>query len=261
MSFRWCGLAPIVMSLSLIPIVAKGESPQTGWSGDLSPIDSTDWNYRRAAHLLERAGFGGTPEEVKKLAAMTPQQAVDRLVDYQSIDVSHLSAFEESNIYPNDHKYVHITKMAGVARKTGRAYGIKATQEGDLPLQPGVTEYYTLMWCDYLEIARAGQWWAERMMLTPRPFQERMTLFWHDHFATSQEKVHRHRMMLNQIDLMRRNCSRQFSRHCWSKVSQDPAMLIWLDNKDNHQRPSQRKLRSRDYGVVHHGRGPGVHRG
>ena len=177
-------------------------------------------------------GFGGAPEEIEKLAAMTPEAAVDYLVDYESIDVSHLPAFEESPIYPNNHKYIHITKMAGPAQKTGRAYGISAKQEGDLPLQPGVNEYYTLMWCDFLEIARAGQWWAERMMVTPRPFQERMTLFWHDHFATSQEKVHRYRMMLNQIDLLRQNSVGNF-REIMVKISQDPAMLIWLDNKNN----------------------------
>ena len=52
---------------------------------DLSSIAATDWNYDRAAHLLERAGFGGTPEEIGRLAAMTPQQAVDALVEFGSI--------------------------------------------------------------------------------------------------------------------------------------------------------------------------------
>ena len=47
------------------------------WANDLSPIAAADWNGERAAHLLERAGFGGTPEEIARLAAMTPQQAVD----------------------------------------------------------------------------------------------------------------------------------------------------------------------------------------
>ena len=35
------------------------------WQDDLSQIASTDWNYDRAAHLLERAGFGGTPEDIQ----------------------------------------------------------------------------------------------------------------------------------------------------------------------------------------------------
>ena len=58
----------------------------SSWIDDLSPIASSDWNRQRAAHLLERAGFGGTPEDIDKLAAMTPQQAVDSLVDYERVD-------------------------------------------------------------------------------------------------------------------------------------------------------------------------------
>ena len=37
------------------------------WKDDLAPIDAADWNYDRAAHLLARAGFGGTPAEIEKL--------------------------------------------------------------------------------------------------------------------------------------------------------------------------------------------------
>ena len=227
------GLAAALIAILCISVgKVRGVDPPGKWSGDLSPISNADWNYERAAHLLERAGFGGPPEEIARLAAMTPDAAVDYLVDYESIDVSGLPAFVESNIYPNDHKYVHISKTAPIARETNRAYGIPATRPGSLPLQPAFDEYYTMMWCDFLEIARAGQWWAERMLITPRPFQERMTLFWHDHFATSQEKVHRHRMMLNQIDLLRQNAVGNFG-DILVKISQDPAMLIWLDNKDN----------------------------
>ena len=43
------------------------------WVDDLAPIGPEDWSYERAAHLLERAGFGGTPEEIRALAAMTPE--------------------------------------------------------------------------------------------------------------------------------------------------------------------------------------------
>ena len=66
--------------------LAPRERRPVEWTDDLSPIAATDWNYDRAAHLLERAGFGGTPEEIARLAAMTPRQAVDALVDFESID-------------------------------------------------------------------------------------------------------------------------------------------------------------------------------
>src|SRR5262245_28174521 len=52
------------------------------WTDNLAPIGPQDWSYDRAAHLLERAGFGGTPEDIQQLANMTPEAAVYRLVYY-----------------------------------------------------------------------------------------------------------------------------------------------------------------------------------
>ena len=60
------------------------------WQNDLAPIRPADWNYDLAAHLLERAGFGGTPEEIQALAKMTPAQAIARLVRFEGTDISGL---------------------------------------------------------------------------------------------------------------------------------------------------------------------------
>ena len=49
------------------------------WVGDLTPIKPAEWNCARARHLLNRAGFGGTPEDIDHLAAMMPAAAVERL--------------------------------------------------------------------------------------------------------------------------------------------------------------------------------------
>lgn len=209
----------------------KAAGPKT-WAGDLTAITKADWSYERAGHLLERAGFGGTPEEIEKLARMTPQQAVNYLVDYEVIDVGGLPKFEESGIYPNGYKYGPISEVARQAATTGKAFGVQARQDGPLPFQPGINEFYTLLWSDFGEIRRAAQWWAERMLVTPRPFQEKMTLFWHGHFATSQEKVHRHQKMLGQIETLRQRAHGNF-RDLLIAIAQDPAMLVWLDNKDN----------------------------
>src|ERR1700675_2589689 len=162
------------------------------WNDDLTPIAREDWGYGRAAHLLERAGFGGTPEEIRRFAAMSPKQAVDYLVDYDSIDVSKLRKFEESGIYPSGYKYASIPQILEQARASGKALGVSCNPPGPLDLQPPIDEAYALLWCGYGEIRRAAQWWAERMQITPRPLQEKLTLFWHNHFATSQEKVQRH---------------------------------------------------------------------
>ena len=74
--------------------LAAAASP---WAGDLAPITPADWNRARAAHLLERAGFGGTPEEVDALAKLTPAQAVRRLVRFEGVPKTTLPTFEHSD--------------------------------------------------------------------------------------------------------------------------------------------------------------------
>src|SRR6267378_3199018 len=65
-----------VRTLPAVPSDPVAAGP-AAWTDDLSPIAPSDWSYDRAAHLIERAGFGATPEEVARLAAMTPRQVVD----------------------------------------------------------------------------------------------------------------------------------------------------------------------------------------
>lgn len=85
---------------------------------------------------------------------------------------------------------------------------------------------------DALNMSQLVSWWATRMICTQRPLQEKMTLFWHDHFATSAEKVNRPFMMYAQNEILRKNATGSF-RTLLSEVSKDPAMLLWLDNQDN----------------------------
>lgn len=85
---------------------------------------------------------------------------------------------------------------------------------------------------DRVQIGGVQAWWILRMMQTRRPLQEKMTLFWHNHFATSAEKVNTPMMMYAQNEILRRNCTGNF-RTLLSEVSRDPAMLFWLDNQFN----------------------------
>jgi Protein of unknown function (DUF1800) len=202
------------------------------WVNDLTPIPNTDWNYSRAAHLLERAGFGGTPEEVERLSAMKPEQAVDYLVDYEPIDASNLPGFTESAIYPRGFKYISIYQVLDEVRSSGTSLGVQSKSAPPLDFQPPIDEYYTLLWCELGEMRRAAQWWAERMLITPRPLEEKLALFWHNHFATSQQKVLNYEFMLRQIEMLRRLALGNL-RDLLIGIAQDQAMLIWLDNKDN----------------------------
>ena len=72
------GAAAILgISARIVSSAAPLAAGPAAWTNDLSPITPADWSYERARHLLERAGFGGTPDDVARLAAMTPRQAVD----------------------------------------------------------------------------------------------------------------------------------------------------------------------------------------
>lgn len=207
--------------------------PET-WIGDLTAITAADWSRDRAAHLLERAGFGGTPEEIDRLAAMTPEAAVRWLVDYQKIDNNSLKPFDESGIYdpplePFPKSRPEVTRWA---KEKGEAMGVKVKPEGDRPLQPVVNRFFYWLRADYLEIRRAGQWWAQRMLTTKRPLEEKLALFWHGHFATSDDKVRDYRKMLKQLALFHQQANGNF-RDLLIGVAEDPAMLVFLDAGDN----------------------------
>ncbi len=74
-----------------------------------------------------------------------------------------------------------------------------------------------------------ASWWGLRFLLTQRPLQERLTLFWHDHFAVSGAKVFDGPAMMKYQQTLRRNASGNF-RTLLKEVSKEPAMLYWLDN-------------------------------
>src|SRR4051812_20351569 len=102
------------------------------WMGDLSPVSPADWTYERAAHLIERAGFGATPEEIERLARLTPEQAVDQLVDYTAIDNSATKAFDESGVWDRGMDPFPPSRADAVrqARERGEALGVRALPEG-----------------------------------------------------------------------------------------------------------------------------------
>jgi uncharacterized protein (DUF1800 family) len=200
------------------------------WQGDLAPISPSDWSRNRAAHLLERAGFGATPEDITKFAAMTPQQAVDQLVDYEKIDNSALADFDQSDIHDPGLIDFPPSRPATtkLAKKNGEALGVKVKPGGNRPLQPVVNKFFYWLRASMLETRRISYWWADRMLNTQRPLEEKMTLFWHGHFATSETKVREYRKMLKQNETFRQHATGNF-RTLLIAVAQDPAMLYFLD--------------------------------
>ncbi len=81
---------------------------------------------------------------------------------------------------------------------------------------------------------RLKAWWLWRMLFTPDPLQEKLTLLWHNHFATSNLKVEDLLLMRKQNELFRQNATAKFG-DLLRAVLRDPAMLYWLDANSNRK--------------------------
>lgn len=80
----------------------------------------------------------------------------------------------------------------------------------------------------------ATAWWLHRMLYSPHPLREKLTLFWHNHFATSNLKVNNATYMLGQYQLLREFAQGNF-RTLLERIGEDPAMVIWLDTQLSQQ--------------------------
>ena len=109
-----------------------------------------------------------------------------------------------------------LTRPSGAATLTGAA----PTDEDGNPLAPA-----DLWGHDHL-------WWLDRMVRTDQPLVERMTLVWHDWFATSNDGVGQQQLMLDQNELFRRSAFGSFEQ-LLHDVTQDPAMIVWLNLDEN----------------------------
>jgi hypothetical protein len=200
------------------------------WQDDLRPLPQTSWNYDTAAHLLERAGFGGTPQQIQALAAMGVTGAVRHLVHFQSVDNSHLEPFDHSGVHdaglePFPPSRPAVTEMA---KATGQALGMQVKAGGNRPLQPIVNKFFYWLRASVLETDRVAYWWANRMVASNAPLQEKMALFWHGHFAVNESKVRDYRKLLNELQLFHAQGTGNF-RELMIAVAEDPAMLSFLD--------------------------------
>ncbi len=220
--------------IAMVAMFAGLSNAQTAgpriWQNDLTPITPADWNYDFAAHLLERAGFGGTPEEIQALAKLTPAQAVARLVRFEGAGTGNLPPFEHSGIHDPGLEPFPPSRPAvtDLAKEKGEALGIKVKPGGNRPMQPIVDEFFYWLRASVLETQRVSYWWANRMVATPRPLQEKMALFWHGHFTSNEAKVRDYRKLLNQLELFQKQGLGNF-RDLTVAAAQDPAMLSFLD--------------------------------
>ena len=185
----------------------------------LQPLSASKWNYETAAHLLNRAGFGGPPSQIEKLAGLDLDKAVSHLIDYEYIPDPTLNPDWAK---PNPEEIAKFRQIA----QTGTPEEKKAAQrEQQQAYQQRMMEL--------------RGWWMQRMARGPRPFQEKMVLFWHGHFATSVEKVRNPYFMWRQNELFRRLATGSWLQ-LLTEAGKDPAMLIWLDQaQSNQQHPNE----------------------
>jgi uncharacterized protein (DUF1800 family) len=87
---------------------------------------------------------------------------------------------------------------------------------------------------DFTNPSDLRRWWLYRMVFTRRPLEEKMTLFLHGHFATSDRKVRNPHAMYLQNMLFRKYALGDFAQLLLN-VSKDPAMIVWLDNQQNRK--------------------------
>lgn len=184
----------------------------------LKPLSEARWNFSTAAHLLNRAGFGGPPAEIERLVRLGPERAVAALLDYEKI--------------PDPTPDPVWAKPDPDRRAKFEALRRASKEERDHLLREERRTQLQRM------IELRG-WWLQRMAQGPRPLQEKMVLFWHGHFATSFEKVRDAYLMWRQNELFRRLATGNWLQ-LLVEVAKDPAMLLWLDQAQSRkQHPNE----------------------
>ncbi len=234
--FRTQGAPGSTLSLLLLLLFSFANTGMAATVDSLEPLPASEWSYDHAAHLLERAGFGGTPEEIARFAAMTPEAAVDLIVNYEQI-ADTLPPFEHSGIWDEAmladvDLHLRFDDVMAKAAEVGEVYGEVVREEGPRKLQDITDALYYKYLSSNREWQRVAQWWAERMLTSPRPLEEKMTLFWHGHFATEELKNDDYRLMLQQNMTLRQLATSDISSLLIA-MSKDPAMLLYLDNRLN----------------------------
>lgn len=156
-------------------------------------------NHRRKIqHLLLRAGFGETPEHVESLLSMKISEVVDDLFESSA-------EFKNINYLPYPLNEKEQKKGAG---------GLKQVK---------------LFIKSFSEMEQLNEQWIFKMTYTKAVLREKMTFFWHNHFATSVPYGY---LMQQQNNLLRSHALGNF-REMIHAVSKDPAMIVYLNNQQN----------------------------
>ena len=149
-----------------------------------------DDNISLMAHLMRRAGFGASRDELEERVAKGYEATVEELLDPERFNI------------PEVDRDILIRYFPGL----------------ELPGAPPNASSHVIY----------------HMITSKRPLEEKMTLFWHQLFATGNSKIDNPPEMTRQIDMFRR-CGMGNYRDLLVELAKDPAMIYWLDNNENHK--------------------------
>src|ERR1700719_335512 len=187
----------------------------------LTPLPVSKWNHATAAHLLNRAGFGGTPDEIERTRQKGLTAAVRDLVDVKS---------DAASVPPP--AWGHPRNIRAQRME------IKAAKDKGENFQSKVSEVRMMEGDEMIDLRR---WWLDRMLDGPAPLLEKMTLFWHGHFATGIQKVRDAYWMWLQNDTLRHNALGNFGALA-KKMSRDPGDIIFLGPQQSRQEQPNENL-------------------
>ncbi|MEP6702335.1 MAG: DUF1800 domain-containing protein [Betaproteobacteria bacterium] len=168
------------------------------WVGTSLAV-ATPMGSDEARLLLARTGFAAAEMQVDQFAQLSRTDALDRLLaETTTTSASPPPAWTSSYDRPSRENLATIEQREAYRKEQQR------------------------------RAAELRAWWFGEMLTTPSPLTEKMTLFWHNHFVSAQQKVRIPQLMYAQNQLLRRHALGNF-RTMLRAVARDPAMLIYLD--------------------------------
>ena len=168
-------------------------------------VQAAAMDFEEARLLLNRTGFGATPQEIAVFARLSRGDAVEKLLRGTN-SVARTPAPEWAG------DYVRPGRMRGASEEERKAMQRQQFERA----------------------VELRGWWLAEMLATPTPLTERMTLFWHGHFASSLQKVKASKLMYQQNLMLRRHALGNFGELLHA-VAKDPAMIVYLDAATNRR--------------------------
>src|SRR3990170_3304894 len=183
------------------------------------PSASDPWDRAKAAHLLNRAGFGGRPDEIERVVRMGPDAAVDELMRFDRI---------QESFPPPD-----FASLRNLWESVAGLYRTNAAERQRFEARVIAQR------ADNEKLQEIREWWVSRMIQTRRPLLEKLVLFWHGLLVSGRPDARLAENLFVQNELFRRTALGNFKELILA-IGRDPAMLEYLDNESNRKgRPNE----------------------